>query len=475
MSTTTGKPLRTKAGYLNLAADFAATAWFPGLPGVAERAITTLDRFGNRSEFHAIIRADISLVTLTALELYRAQSSATEAFDGEPLEIIRRADPTVLRDILERAVQQAAPNVATFSADQHSRLRHALVAASAAEVLAPSFGAGQDAAYACALFRQLGAILIAWNYPQVYRRALSLVRLETSLDEIITKILGYSPLTLGLTIAQRRNVPPEILRGMGDQTIYTRARSGALASGDRLKELCTLGETVAETFDPMMFPGTARRATAIRATFENHAGRSALTQLAATMRTNARIYLELIPPVFALPDDIAAEADIPSGPIDTETHLSNPFVARCPEHIREIFRDAYAKLLGGGTDSNVQLIFQSLVMTLGFKSGCVYLFDSRVELLRARYSAGDRRPIDYRPVPVANASDDPVAAVFARPHDRAPFIDGSTMFGVLGEARPSGALRLVLGPELRRLPPPEIELLFNALRRTVEDCVGANG
>jgi hypothetical protein len=470
MTTPTGYRAPSKTGYLNLAAEFAAEAWFPGVPDVARRAAEALAGSPSRDELIALIRGDISLLTLTTLELYNAESSAVEPFDGAPLEIIRRADPATLATILERAKGHGMPCSDAIAPEQSSCLRHAIVSASAAEVLAPAFDAERDTAYTCALMRRLGTLLIAWNYPQVYRRALSLVRSDTSLDGIISKIIGFSPLTLGLTVAQRRNVPPEILRGMGDQTVYSRAKHGALATGDRLRDLCTLGEGIAETFDPLTFPETVPRAAMIRATFEQRAGRACLARLQATLAANARIYLEITPPMVILPPQLDPYRDgAPTMP--PASCARNPFVVHCPSSLWDIFAAAYSKLGRGRSEANTQAIFQSLAPSLGFKSGCIYIFDPLSELLKPRYTAGDRRPIDYRPVSPAEPRADPVGTVFAQPFPGGALRDGGTITGTLGASRPVGVVSLTLGPELRGLSAAELELLFAALRRTIEDCL----
>lgn len=467
----------SKRGHLNLAADFAADAWFPGNRGVAEAAealIASSDAGFDREKFVATVRSDFSLLTFTSLHLARSTGAAPRAdlLDHAPLDLIRIASPTDLGAILRQAKGRCGPSPADASAGENgARVKHAIVSASSAEIIAHATGIDPETAYACALFRQLGNTLIAWNYPHVYRRALTLVRSDAPLDLILGKILGFTPSLLGLTIAQRWNITPVILRGMGDQTAYSRVKESALSAGDRLNEICTLSESIAQSTEPGAYPAAVRRWPEIRATFERLAGPAALDRLRDTLAYNARVYLSVVPPVFHLPPELV---ETPAKPAVVSSRFEgNSFAHRCPEPIRHLFRDLYAGLEGGQRARALTALLRSVAPTVGFKGGCVFIHEIESDLLRPRYTAGNLRPIDYPTFRIGTSNDDPVTVSFLRADSTDPIHDDGAITGAIGETRRTGVVKMLPGPELRALNADELDLLFRAFRKALEDCLEA--
>ncbi|MFM1848089.1 MAG: hypothetical protein RL417_1563 [Pseudomonadota bacterium] len=441
---------------------------------MAEAALTSLaEEIPDQNGAVETIKSDFSVFAFTALHLSRKLSLSDSAalLDSAPLELMRRASPEDLSQILRHAAERCGPSPAGVDiALNNARIRHAIVSASSAELLAAHFDVNPESAYSCALFRQVGNALIAWNYPQVYRRALTLVRRDASLDSIVEKILGFSPTLLGLTIAQRWGLSPELLRGMGDKTPYDRAKGALLLGGDRLNEVCSLGEAVAQCTEPAAYPGALERWPEVRATVERLAGSGALLKLRDALAYNARVYLAVEPPIFNLPPEIVDSPSI-DAPRSASGFRANLFAQRCPEGIQDLFRNLYVSIDGGRRDSAIAALLNSIAPTLGFKSGCVFLHEIDTDLLKPHFTAGDLRPVDYPTFRLNGVSTDPITITFLRETSHDPLRDGSAITGALGEQRHTGVLKLIAGPELRGLPASELDLLFRAFRKAVEDCL----
>jgi len=462
----------TRRGHLNLAADFAADAWFPGNRAVAESAaalLSGLETTPDRETLVATVKSDFSVFAFVSLHLSRKANleSAAGLLDEAPLELIRNATTHDLIAILRQASARCGSSPSGLeSGANDQRIRHALVSASSAEIIAASVGIKPETAYTCALFRQIGSALIAWNYPQVYRRALTLVREDASLDSIIGKILGFTPTLLGLTIAQRWSIAPELLRGMGDRTTYARVKESALVEGDRLNEICSLGEAIAQSTEPAAFPAAAKLWPETRAMLERVAGDGALLRLRDTLAYNARVYLAVEPPVFFLPPEIVEPA-LESAPPKEPRFATNLFAQRCPEPIQSLFRDLYTSIEGGRPDSAITALLQSIAPTVGFKAGCVFLHEVDTDLLKPRFTTGNLRPVDYPTFRLSQGATDPVTVTFLRTTSHEPLREGSSITGVLGQTPRAGVLKLVAGPELRGLSSGELELLFRAFRKAL--------
>jgi hypothetical protein len=467
----------TRRGHLNLAADFAADAWFPGDRGVATEAasiITAQPESFDREKLITTVKADFSVFAYTALNLSRKArlNQTAELLDDAPVELIRKASVADLSEVLRHAAARCGgmPNGVDINFN-NLRIRHAIVSASSAELLAQSFDVDPQMAYTCALFRQIGSALIAWNYPQAWRRALTLVREDTPIDSIIGKILGFTPSLLGLTIAHRWGIAPELLRGMGDTTIYNRAKESAVLNGERLQELCTLGETIAQATEPAAYPAAVKMWPQVRATVERRVGPDAFARLRDSLAYNARVYLAVEPPIFKLPLELLEPSGDTSPRAPTSRFGSNLFAQRCPEPLQALFRDLYVSIDRGARESALTALMNSIAPTAGFKGGCVFIHEADTDLLKPRFTAGDLRPVDYPTFRLRGEAADPVTVTFLRVSSHEPLRDGSSITGALGETPHAGVLKLVAGPELRALPSAEIDLLFRAFRRALEDCL----
>ena len=136
---------------------------------------------------------------------------------------------------------------------QAQRVQHAMISASTAETLAECEELPADLGFTSGVVRQLGLTLIAFNYPHVYARAVAKLADGVDLEQTLSKVLGFSPTMLGISLGRKWGLAPELQLAMGDTQRWTESDVVDDVAA-RLVKVCQVGEALARANDPEHYP-----------------------------------------------------------------------------------------------------------------------------------------------------------------------------------------------------------------------------
>jgi len=136
------------------------------------------------------------------------------------------------------------------SESQLARLREALIAIGSSRALAPFCLVDEEIAFSAALVRQLGFLLVAWNYPTVYQEAVEKSLDGDSIDSLVAERLGFHPHTLALAILGDWGLTEALSPVVAPEESHTVTQSLVLS----LRYLCQIGEALARANEPTLYP-----------------------------------------------------------------------------------------------------------------------------------------------------------------------------------------------------------------------------
>lgn len=234
-----------KRGHLELSAQYNREAWFPALPGATERLTSILDSPNgiNRELLISELKRDLSVVS--ALTRLLLSKSDEQGIDGTLLSLRHIPDSEIRKLVKPAEICSSRHGMSETRPWQRARILETAIAVTTAEALSPSYDLESELAFTCALMRQLGLSLLAWNYPHVFHRALNIIRPGETLDTTLGKILGFTPTLLTLTILRSAKAPPVILRVIGDRWVQPDSSPQNATLIEKLTSLCQLSEALA--------------------------------------------------------------------------------------------------------------------------------------------------------------------------------------------------------------------------------------
>lgn len=498
MSEESQDPASQENKHVTLAYKYVSDAWFPIDPALLARIQNNLyaGKYDhNRDRLITDLKQDCALYLFCLRRLGEVVSteSGNKAAAYSPQQLLKDTPLPHFRAVL--AVQ--AHGVSTHHQDEtkpeHAqRCEQAVIAATAAEALSESFELDDADAYSCALLRQLGITLIAWNYPHVYNRVMAGLSSDQNVDELLSKMLGFSPQLLALTVAREWKLAPEILRGMGD--------TGAPASdpeeearinkiGKALAKVCAIGEAFAESLRSPEAPISATREQALTE-ITTRLGPAGISYIQKLVRSNLRLYAQNHPVLSRWTEvQVPAEAAVPELAKGSQpAHLPaeellerNLYLKRCSDQERQEFELLYSSLEPGSISKNsLDILRTRIIPCFGFERGCIYLIDPETMILIPRLPLGSSALRDYEAVKFSNsqAAFDPIVAAFS---SKTPSIEEKVdaeqrktyyLACSLGELQRAGVLYLELGHqqlESRRGTNPLIA--FKAVRHALGDIL----
>jgi hypothetical protein len=455
-------------------------AWFPASPSIIEQArrwAQDSDPASN-TQLAGVLRSDFSLF-MHCLK-YQAGTSCGEALDAS----------SVLAD---GSLERLRPHLATLEAKQVSRhdatsidrlrlkrLIQPVVSASVAAALAPSQQISAEQAYACALFRQLGLALIAWNYPHIYSRAANLASPGNSLEAALSKVLGFSPSMLGVAIAHEWRLSPRYRVALGDRgEVSTLERE----AGTRLKKICEIGEEFARATDPDHYPKASGSWQSAANQLLQLLSQAEFDRLMDSIEVNCKTYFALMPDApLRLPARAGTRAlAIEPNARDSDGKTRNPYIKHCPALVVSKLSALYRMLSDPScqVSEQVETLVRNIIPEAGFPRGCVYLLEPESVNLMPRLAVGEGKVAAYKSVNYKNApsAEDPVLVAY---RSRMPLMEVDVPFlgrkvsyvaGCLGENHLAGVLFLEIGKGILTRPDANPLVYFRALRQALEDCL----
>ena len=402
-----------------------------------------------------------------------------------PMDFLRWAGVERLNEIIsDDELLHSKHALEGIGSDQLSPLQKAIVSASAAEVISQTQNLNPEIGFSAGLLRQLGLILIAWNYPQVYHTALTNLRPGADIDVSLSQALGFSPVMLAMALANEWGLAPEFNAVWSGQETLNSSGTAPLSNTTellkRLRKICEVSEVLARANAPDLYPQAEHDWQTAKREIVAMLGSENLGLIQRQVRENCENYVAHYPQLF----DGLAEFNPPKridARLKAKAIRENPYLCHCPPTLRNKLLALYA-----GFDSdrvsrdNLLVLINEIIPQAGYSGGSIYVLDPGTNLLMPRVKIGEVHLLTPAPVScTANIGmDAAIAAAFccAGPIlEQVDDDDGEVecyVAGVIGEERKIGVLYLeipaLLGPlgeEANRL------LRFKAIRRALIDCL----
>lgn len=240
---------------LDLVIDRTSEQWFPVNPELLQkinRRLSCGDYNTNREQLINDLQQDPSLFLLCLKRLLTLAKN--EGRDCSKLgEIFRTTDLAVFRSAMPRKASDASiHSLDTMNSAQASRLRQTNLSATTAQILAERSIDDPMIAFSCAILRQLGLTLIAWNYPNVFANLITHQQPDKKIDDLLAKTLGFSPTLLGVVIAKKWGCTPVILEAVGSDDENLSDKEKEIA--ETFTKLCEISELLAKAAGEDEYP-----------------------------------------------------------------------------------------------------------------------------------------------------------------------------------------------------------------------------
>lgn len=367
---------------------------------------------------------------------------------------------------------------------QSMRFQHSLISSRAAEALAPKVELNSELAFSGAIIRQLGYNLIAWNYPDIYNRALvSNKSGASSLDFELQKLLGASPVQIGAKVSRNWNLRPE-LRHL---TMSERERERELTLGDHeigqtgdgtfsLQRLVEISELFAKANDAEHFPQDARKwerlAKELPEAISVTLTESITPKVAAGIEAfQSATKLKLWTPYFhALP----AKEEMPEP--QRGLFKRNQYAQRSLEAPRAKLEQAYRMMVPGELSVDaLRFLVDHVAGGLGFNRGVLYLLGEKNGVLEPALRLGDLPLSKYPRIrqDQGNAIAESLYTSFPLKQHDASLLDreATRIYGAIEFGKRKGVLVLELADGAEETGNFDSMTHFMALRQSLSDCV----
>ncbi len=362
---------------LDRAVHHVSALWFPINPGVLKAIREGLEDGRYSSDLSPLIdelKKDFALFTYVVKELIPAaiKENVPAPTSSNPIQLMRWAGLTRLTAILGTHNEPPSTHqLESSDAFQSNRLKETAIIASTAEVLSKNQNLDPDMAFSQGVIREIGLNLIAWNYPSLYARVIKALTPRASVDEELTKELGFSPAVLAM----------RILRPFAEAPSGKNPRA-AENPWETYESLCQIGEALARAGSPETYPSAEndwRRANDYITKFLGEDG----VQLIRTRAVeHAEHYKSTLPGTFATLSSFDPAKAIERHRLGSRAS-DNQYLRHCPPAVQAALRSLYTEMPSSGVSKEViEQLVKKIIPDAGFTGGCVFLVDpSQMSLL----------------------------------------------------------------------------------------------
>lgn len=356
--------------------------WFPMNPDVLKRVREGLDRGDYDNDFNALLaelKSDFALFTFVVKELTQKAvlQSVSQAIINNPIELIRWGGSGHIKEVL--AEQQKMPNVHSLHWSepfQIQRLRETAISASTASALSEKRNLDPELGFSRGVIREIGLNLIAWNYPSVYSKVLDNLKADQSLDDELSKELGFTPSILAMRVMHPEQPGSEPLDPSQETTwaIYD--------------ELCEIGESLARAENPETYPSAENDWQTAKTFLTNTLGEQAINIIRSRALENAKHYQKTLPEVFGDLDQFDPQLEIDKHNRMTRA-LEERYLKYCSPNVQQALKELYAEMSNEEVNKGlIRRLLKTIVPEAGFTGGCVFVVDPSSLSLKPRTLIG---------------------------------------------------------------------------------------
>jgi hypothetical protein len=472
--------------------EYLTKGWFPVNTALLKEVQANLKVGKYNEDREALIRdikADFSLFAHCLKGL--GKTTNREQRDQNPLDIIRMMEIENLKKMIEVSPDGISAHVFDPKLKaQISRIKHFLITCSTAEAICESKNLDSDLAFSCAVARQLGMTLVAYNYPRIYSQAVASLKDEhDDLEKILKKTLGYSPAQIGARIALGWNQNTALKIGLGeavippedeDPLIAYKSRNAEHKQGEELKKICEIGESLARLNDVEHYPSSAKKWDVVMSEVKNYLGPDGLDIINERVRAYQTDYVALAPDAFAT--EVSPERNVKTANAQHAVKLfaENPFIKNCHSNLKGEFEKVYKKIMVGQVSTEgVNILISNVIPLAGFARGCIYLADMKRMRLVPTLRIGNVDLSEFRVLNYADSGSN-LHPVIDALNATSPLRQENVMVngevvshisGNFGNHEKNGVLHLQMGRELLAADRNVSLMYFKAVRQALNDCL----
>jgi len=436
------------------------------------------------------LKTDFSLLTFCLRKLETVV--ATEQSSENPIDTLRELEIDQLKAVLSTSDAEISSHRFDDMRDvQALRMRHSLISCGTAEILARNNNNDPDFAFSCALLRQLGFMLVAWNYPGSFQKALaSVLATGNDIESELAKIVGFEPAQLGYEVTLHWNTSPDLKSALGwngqaapngsatfPETI---AATEARRKAETIGRYCQLGETFAQVNNQHHYPQAIQKWRQVEKEIKTLLGDNGIATVSEHVRSLCRSFVSVSAEIFGA--EISPDVTVKKANNAFVARLldENTYVKRCPAPIQTEFKEVYERLSQGEVSSEgVNLLVSRLIPNAGFVRGCIFLVDASKAQLVPRVRIGDSKGRQYKAVSCSASGEhsNPISEAYhcATPlKQEKAFLHNdvvSHVSGKFGNGDKGGVLYLEMSERLLLQENHTAVIYFKAIRQCLDHCL----
>jgi hypothetical protein len=478
---------------LKEAVKYVSRTWFPVNAQVLKHVQGKLAEGAYNDQKETLItdlKSDFSLLTFCLRKLDTVVG--VEQASANPIELLRKLEIDQLKALLSANDSEISSHRFDDMREvQALRMRHSLISCGTAEIIARNTQGDADFAYACALLRQLGFMLVAWNYPGSFQKALAAVMVTgNDIETELAKIVGFEPSHLGYEVTLNWNSCPELKTALGWEAAFPRKEGASFkesleTSDSRRKaettaRYCELGEMFARVNNQHHYPKAIQEWRQVEKEIRTLLGENGIALVTENARDLCKKFVSVSAEVFGA--DISPDHTVRKANTAYIAKLmeDNAYIRRCPQPLQTQFREVYDHIVQGEVSSTgVNQLVSGLIPNAGFMRGCIFLLDATKAQLVPRVHIGDTRGRQYKPVSCSASGErsNPISEAF---HCATPlkqekvFLHNdvvSHVAGKFGNKEKGGVLYLEMSDRLLREENHTALVYFKAIRQALDHCL----
>lgn len=387
---------------------------------------------------------------------------------------IEKISPLLMNKPDEISKMHAFANPSKAQQSQHQLAR---LSAVTAEVFASKLSLKADHAFSNTLFRHLGRELIAWNYPLIYTRALTLHRTKGEpIENYLKRTIGISPQELSLRFARNWGMSEQIERTIQFTPPLDADNTERELHPDETKitmgELSQMSELYARSKDPANYPIAPDKWAARANAVEEMLGKDILLELEQRTQT-----------VLAEEESSRSDTKIYVPPEQTKNaqqkalYEKNHYIEQLPSELQSEFGVAYQQIKDNELSIDaIRLLTDRIIPGCGFIRGCLFLQDKETKALEPALRFGETVLEDYKKF-LFDSRNGIAAAIStsAATKKEGKGVRGGHINQICGSLRcrkNPGVLYLEIPDEVEASPTHDAVTFFHAIRQTIGDCLG---
>ncbi|MCB0352381.1 MAG: hypothetical protein KDD64_02615 [Bdellovibrionales bacterium] len=395
----------------------------------------------------------------------------------EPLAALEQLESDKLYELLDIVPSDISVHRAELGGPAQEMIGHLTrISSETAETLAGEIEKQENIAFSSAMFRQYGQLLIAWNYPRIYARALANNRTKHQpIDQQIAQLLGINSKKISSHFAKKLGLHTDIKRSLVVAPYRDRLGDEGpppSVSALTLSDICEISELYAKSRDPHQFPLAEEQWAAKEHVLEQMLGETLIEEI---HERSQEVLTSKEPAAYIPPEerDLGEETVILT---EEDIFRRNKYIPYTTQASHDGFRLIYALLDDTKEAVTALKILSGRVSFLaGFARGCVYLQNKKSFDLQAALRFGDTPLARYKKFIV-----DARSGISGSLQAKAPFrsdgvgVDGSHVTRVCGSLmneKMPGVLYLELDDYISNNARFEATASFHAIRLVVNECL----